>query len=485
MDPVLEFDIRVPPHGSRVRLRALHAQLRAAIVDGRLKPGLRLPSTRALARSLAVSRNAVVAAYELLLGEGYVVTRAGSGCYVCDVVRVPPARATTKREPAAAASPPAGRAPDLPRIAADFRLGVPDESCIRFDIWRRLAGRALRVMARQPTGYALSEGQPALREAIAHHVSFTRAMSCSADDVLVTAGAQQAFDLLARALVTHGKTVVAVENPGYPPAWAAFAAAGAKLVPVRVDREGLVVDELPPQTRIVYVTPSHQFPLGSVLSARRRAALLEFARAHRAVIVEDDYDGEFRYGGPPHDALKTIDRSDCVFFVGTFSKSLFPALRLGYVLPPPWAQAQLIERKKNADWHCNVLVQDTLAAFIGEGHLTRHIRKVRKVYAQHRSLVLDALQAHCADWLEPVPGTSGLHLAALATRRLDIEQLIENARHAGVGVYSLKQYTLGRRAPAGLLFGYGAIDGATIDAGMKRLQRVLSASGSSSRTPAR
>ncbi|HEY2928837.1 PLP-dependent aminotransferase family protein, partial [Piscinibacter sp.] len=403
--------------------------------------------------------------------------RPGGGSFVSDVARPASrsvaARRDVAREPRGAiggrASAPTARDP-----ARDFRLGVPDVSALDWAVWRRLSARALRAFARQPAGYAAAQGQPALREGIAHHVSFARAVSCGSDDVLVTAGAQQAFDLVARTLVKPGRTVVAVEAPGYPPARAAFAAAGATVVPVRVDAEGLVVDELPPQARIVYVTPAHQFPLGCVLSARRRAALIDFACAHRAAIVEDDYDGEFRFDGRPHDALKTIDRSEAVFFVGTFSKSLFPGLRLGYVVPPPWALEALIERKRQADSHCNVPAQDTLAAFIEQGHLARHVRRMRRVYASRRSLLQAALQTpELARWLEPVAGTSGLHLAALARSRRDVDALVADARRASVGVYSLDEYRHGLRAPHGLLFGYGAIGDAAIEDGMQRLRRVL------------
>ena len=476
MEPLLELDILLPPHGSRQLLQRLHTQLRAAIVDGRLKPGLRLPSTRAFAQTLHVSRNTVIAAYDLLTGQGYVLTRPGGGTFVSDVApasRGAAARRGPVRGSGAAGGGRASAQPPRDPIC-DFRLGVPDASAIDWPTWRRLSARALRAFARQPARYAAAQGQPALREAIADHVSFARAVSCGADDVLVTAGAQQAFDLVARVLVKPGVTVVAVEDPGYPPARAAFAAAGATVVPVRVDVEGLVVSELPTQARIVYVTPAHQFPLGCVLSAQRRATLLDFARTHRAAIVEDDYDGEFRFDGRPHDALKTIDRSEAVFFVGTFSKSLFPSLRLGYVVPPPWALDALIERKRQADSHCNVPAQDTLAAFIEQGHLARHVRRMRRVYASRRTLLQEALQTpEFARWLEPMAATSGLHLAALARSRADVDALLAAARQASVGVYTLDEYRYGERSPRGLLFGYGAIDDAAIQDGLQRLQRLL------------
>jgi GntR family transcriptional regulator/MocR family aminotransferase len=353
---------------------------------------------------------------------------------------------------------------------------VPDAGTLDWTTWRRLSARALRRLAGRAAAYASEQGQPALRAAIARHVSFARALSCDADDIVVVAGAQQGFDLIARALVKPASTVVAMEDPGYPPARAAFAAAGAKVVPVRVDAEGIVVDELPPQARIVYVTPAHQFPLGCVLSARRRAALLDFARSHKAAIVEDDYDGEFRYDGRPHDALKTIDRWDAVFFVGTFSKCLFPGLRLGYVVPPPWALGPLVQLKRLVDWHCNVPAQDTLADFIGQGHLARHVRRMRGIYAERRNLLIEALrEPELERRLDLVPGTSGLHLAALARQGLDIDAIIDHARRAGIGIYSIDEYRCGAASPRGLLFGYGAIESAAMKNGLGALRRLLPA----------
>jgi GntR family transcriptional regulator / MocR family aminotransferase len=464
MEPDLALALRLPPPGSRRLTHELRGQLRTAIVDGRLKGGVRLPSTRTLAAALGISRNSVMAAYRSLVDEGYIATRPAGGTHVADVARG--GRVPAARRPVAPAAP-------APAPACDFRLGVPDQRALDWATWRRLSSRALRRLARESAVYPPPNGQPALRQAIAQHLSFARAVSCDAGDVVVTSGAQQAFDLIARHVVTPGKTVVAVEDPGYPPAWAAFRAAGATLVPVRVDGEGLIVDEVPREARIVYVTPAHQFPLGAALSARRRAALLEFARAQRAFVVEDDYDGEFRYDGHPHDALKTIDRSDCVFLVGTFSKSLFPSLRLGYVVPPLRSLAALVELKRHADGHCNVAAQETLAAFAQEGHLAGHVRRVRKRYAARRRQLIEALEGPLAPWLERLPGTSGLHVAARLRMRTDVMALVDAARAAGVGVYPLHEYRFGARGAQALLFGYGAVDEAAMGAGLARLRRVL------------
>ncbi|HKE48362.1 MAG TPA: PLP-dependent aminotransferase family protein, partial [Rhodanobacteraceae bacterium] len=457
MGPVFEFPIQLPARDSRGLLRSLHGQLRAAILDGRLRPGLRLPSTRRLAGAYGVSRNTAVAAYDLLLSEGYVVSRRGSGAYVATALprtqaKAPPDESAHERRLAAHWRDPPGPfiTPLVPAPRFEFSLGIPDGTLFPFDIWRRLTSRALRAIAKARTTYSQPRGQLALREGIARHVSFARAVACVADDVVVTSGAQQAFDLIARILVTPGRTVVAVENPGYPPQRMAFLAAGAKLAPVRVDTEGLVVERLPRDARIVCVSPSHQFPLGCAMSARRRAALLDFAQARGAVVVEDDYDGEFRFGARPLDALQTLDRAECVFYVGTFSKSLFPAIRLGYIVAPPWAMRALIAAKRNADWHSGAIEQETLAAFIAEGHMARHVRRMRTVYAGRRNALLASLKRDFARWLEPIPSIAGLHLSAYAGASVDVAALVDAARRNDVGVTSLRSFYTGAPARQGI-----------------------------------
>jgi GntR family transcriptional regulator / MocR family aminotransferase len=288
--------------------------------------------------------------------------------------------------------------------------------------------------------------------------------------VIVTA---QAIDLIARILVVPGETTVAVEDPGYPPMRAAFAAAGACIANVPVDDEGLVVDRLPPNARAICVTPSHQFPLGVAMSLRRRAALLDFARARRAVVIEDDYDGEFRFGGKPLDALQTLDRAELVFYVGTFSKSLFPALRLGFLVAPPWARSALVAAKQLTDWHGPVLAQDTLAAFIAEGHLARHVRKMRAIYGERRAALLRSLARHCGDRLAPIPAVAGLHLAARLAGPLPAGTLVARAADAGIGVESLDRYAGRKAAVRGLAFGYGMIRSDEIDEAIRRLARAL------------
>jgi GntR family transcriptional regulator/MocR family aminotransferase len=480
MDPVLPFQITLPREGSRTLLRALHQQLRSAILDRRLQPGLRLPATRTLADAYGVSRNTAVAAYDLLLSEGYLVTRPRSGAYVADVL--PPSRhakAPVSPSPSERRLNAFWRDPPImlpgvvrPKVRFDFRLGIAEKRLFPFDIWRRLSGRSLRAFADEPSAYSSPRGRAELRDAIAKHISFARAVACSADDVFVTGGSQQAFDLLARILVTPGRTVVAIENPGYLAIRAAFTAAGARIAAVPVDNEGMIVDGLPADANVICVAPSHQFPLGSAMSMRRRAALLQFATARRAVIIEDDYDAEFRFSGRPLDALQTLDRHESVFYVGTFSKSLFPGIRLGFVVAPPWPRRALVAAKHLSDVHCSVLDQDTLAAFIAEGHMVRHVRKMRAIYARRLELLLTHLHRDFGRWLEPIPSVAGLHVAAFTKTSVDSDRIVQRAREREVGVYSLRPYYFEGPSRSGLVFGYGAIDEREIVEGLSRLRRV-------------
>jgi GntR family transcriptional regulator/MocR family aminotransferase len=301
----------------------------------------------------------------------------------------------------------------------------------------------------------------------------TRSVACRPDDVLVTSGAQQAFDLLARVLVTSNETVVAVEDPGYPPMRVAFAAAGAKLVPVGIDSEGLIVDELPRDVRIICVCPSHQFPLGVTMSARRRKALLEFARRREAVIIEDDYDGEFRYEGSSIEALRTAEAADVVFYVGTFSKCMLPSFRLGYLVAPQWAMRTLVAAKNCLDWHCSTPIQKGVAGFIAAGHLARHVRKMRQIYHLRRHFVLNFMKEHLGEWLEPIPSSYGMHIAATLRGSADLEDVAQALLRSKVNIHTLRRYYLGPQRSDGLIFGYGAADLQKLRDGLAALRRVL------------
>lgn len=496
MKTLFEVEIDPTAGGSREPAQAVYAQLKAAILDGRLKAGVRLPATRASKAPFGVSRNTVARVYERLSNEGFIVTRKGSGTYVSErpiavasATKTGSQRQTLSRmnefwlEPAVAKAmnfwhDPPERSVQFKTPPIDFRPALVDARLFPFDIFRKVSARQLRGLERKPASYRSPQGNQGnyyLRDAITKHIALTRSVVCQLDDVLVTAGAQQAFDILARTLVRPGKTVVAIEDPGYPPMRVAFAAAGATLVPVAVDDEGLVVEDLPADVNIICVCPSHQFPLGVAMSARRRKALVAFARASGAVIVEDDYDGEFRFEGGPLEALRTAEAADVVFYVGTFSKCMLSALRLGFVVAPDWAMATLVAAKNCMDWHCSTPIQIGVAEFIAEGHLTRHVRKMRGVYQERRQLLLSSLTGELKNWLTPVPSLYGMHVAALAHDDLDIEALGRILHRDNVKLHSLRRYYLGEAIQGGVVFGYGAVTIAEMTKGLSILAKRLSA----------
>ncbi|MGO9514690.1 MAG: PLP-dependent aminotransferase family protein [Steroidobacteraceae bacterium] len=488
MEPLLPLTLQLPDRGSRTLLHDLHRQLRSAILDGRLRAGLRLPSTRSFCAAYGVSRNTAVAAYDLLLSEGYLVARQGSGTQVALTLPKAPvtagaakARGARRRQLVAfwRSARGAETPGEHPEPRWSFRLGVPDAESFPADVWRRLSIRESRSMRMTEGLESDPQGRRALREAIARHVSFTRAVSCVPEDIIVTAGAQQAFDLLARILVTSGRTRVALEDPGYPPVRSAFQAAGGRLASIPVDHEGLVVERLPRSADIVCVTPSHQFPLGCVLSSRRRGELLEFAQARGAVILEDDYDGEFRFTDRPLDALQTLDRTESVFYVGTFSKSLLPTLRLGYIVAPPWARSALLAAKTVTDGACCGLTQGVVAALISGGHLARHVRKMQHIYHRRRQTLLDILHRDLSKWLEPLDSVAGLHVAARLKIPLSDQGIEAAALRQGVGVRALSAFSARRSSQCGLAFGYGAITDPEITEGLAVLHRVLSSASRS------
>ncbi|WP_425259560.1 PLP-dependent aminotransferase family protein [Rubrivivax sp. RP6-9] len=469
MEPVLPCPLTLADGRTGGLAKNLHRQLRAAILEGRLPDGFVLPSTRQLAQALQVGRNTVIAAYDLLVSQGHARTHPGAR----PVVIGP--RAAGDRGAARRATAPVRRDSDAriagqwrqpasrivhaaPLPARCFRTGVPEDRHFDHDTWRRLTARALRETARAPFNYGPPAGLPALREAVASHVAFARAVVCATDDVIVTSGAQQAFDLLARLLVTPGRTRVAVEDPGYPPMRAAFAAAGARLVPVPVDEAGLRVDRLPAGVKVICVTPSHQSPTGAVMSAARRSALLACAQSLGAVVVEDDYDGEFLFETHAQDALQTLDRGERVFYVGTFSKSLFPSLRKGFVVAPAWAREALIDIRRSTDSHSDTLTQASLAAFIAEGHLARHIRRMRSIYSQRRHALARSIEQQLGRWLEVTPGAAGLHLSARLREASSMQAVAQAAQMHLPGALPLSAYAIANRRMQGLCVGYGCVE---------------------------
>lgn len=452
----------------------IYRQLRDAILDGRLRAGERLPPTRELALRLAVSRNTVAVAYDRLTADGFLAGRVGAGTYVCGVL---PAQAKPRKAPSGAGPRPKAVWRSLPPPVAavarvpefDFRVGIPDAALFPLETWRRLLARELRDAAGF-AHYADPGGHPGLRAAIARHVGVSRSVRAGADDVLVTQGAQQALDLLCRVLLEPGDRV-AVEEPGYRLAKLLFASHGAEVVGVPVDGEGLDVAALPPRTRLVYVTPSHQFPLGTPMSLARRTALLAWAERADAVVVEDDYDSEFRFSDRPLEPLQSLDRGGRVAYVGSFSKTLLPMLRLGFLVAPASLRDALRHARQLSDWHGDLPAQAALARFVDEGLFARHIRRATKVYARRHERITATLDRVFADRLRLVPSAAGLHLCALAADGVDLEPIAARASRAGAAVQTLSDLCGGFPAQ-GLVLGYGSIPLDRIDDGLATLDRA-------------
>jgi GntR family transcriptional regulator / MocR family aminotransferase len=476
----------------------IYRALRGAILSGALPPHTRLSSTRSLAHETGVSRNTVVIAYEQLLAEGYIVGQLGSGTFVApeipDVAHtvVERTRVANAADDASAydCSAYATRArmapspvmrPPRPAIRYDFRYGLPDLEAFPFDIWRKLLARHIRATAAGPLMYGAPEGSLRLREVITGYLRRARGVQCDPDQVLIVNGSQQALDLIARTLIDPDDVVV-IENPNYLGAREVFLAAGARLAPGLVDEEGLNIDRLPPlarRARLIYVTPSHQFPTGAIMPLARRLALLAWAANHGSYVIEDDYDSEYRYEGRPIEAMQSLDRNGRVIYVGTLSKILFPALRLGYLVLPKALIEVFRTLKYLSDRHTASLQQDVVTEFVAQGHFERHLRRTRKRNAQRRVALLRALEREFGDAISVQGANAGLHLLAWFRNRApeDAEEIVARAEQAGVGVYPVTPFYLDRPPAAGLVLGYAALNASEIDAGITRLADHLRRTG--------
>ncbi|WP_019936759.1 PLP-dependent aminotransferase family protein [Bordetella sp. FB-8] len=471
--------------------RRIYDLLRSQMDDGTLAPGSRVLSTRALATELSVSRTTVTAVYEQLAAEGFLATAPGRAARVTGTLAAPlPVRPAASRQPAAALSWSAfgRRVADMKMPALlrdeparyDFLYGALASRDFPTLAWRR-AYQAALLCQQQCLSYIPSEGDPSLRRALQGYLRRARGIACDAEQILVVHGSQQAIDLCARLLLDTGDAF-AFENPGYLMARLCFEATGARLLPVPVDPHGIDTDRLPDdeQVRLAYVTPSHQFPLAGVLPIGRRLELLRWAQHRRAWIIEDDYDGEFRYGQRPIDALQSIDTQGRVIYIGTFSKALSPQLRLGYLVLPHALVPVFRQAKRLADRHAPALEQQALATLIGDGAYERHVRRMRRENERRRAALLEAVDRYLpAD--ARVHGTAaGLHvvlwLPFLDTR--DEAALAAAARGKGVGIYPVAplfaQPALhGAPRPAGFILGYASLTVAQIQEGVQLLAQAI------------
>lgn len=463
---------------------------RRAIAEGQLQPGQRVPSTRALASELKVSRLPIFSAYEQLHAEGYLETFTGAGTCVAATIPQAAADALRRKTRRGASTTPAR--PAARRMAARatamagppqmwletqgaFRVGVPALDRFPLRTWSRLIHRHARHADAEALAYGDPMGYLPLREAIADYLAVARAVRADASQVLITAGIQHGLQICAHALLDPGDEAW-VEEPCYAGTWQALATVGAVAIQVPVDRDGLDVAEglqRAPSARVAFITPSHQFPLGATLSAARRIELLQWAARAGSWIVEDDYDSEYRFDSKPIASLQGLDADARVIYMGTFSKVMFPALRLGYLVVPKDLLPGFRACRDAMDTCSPTLSQKALNDFIREGHFARHIRRMRGLYAARRTALLDAIAKHLPHTLQATGAEAGMQLSALLPDGTDDMAVSQHAAQIGVSVRPLSQCYGHAGARSGLIFGYGSVDERAIDAGVRSLKRVV------------
>ncbi|HEY9514107.1 MAG TPA: PLP-dependent aminotransferase family protein [Gemmatimonadaceae bacterium] len=467
--------------------RWLCIALRSAILDGRLRPGARLPATRDLAMQYGLSRGTIVSAFEQLKAEGYLQGNVGSGTYVNEILpddllhvaRKAGMQPPVQRHPRRRVSELARRAQPLPaydaRPARAFRANQPALDLFPTSLWAQIAARRVR---RASTSLLLgcdAMGYRPLREAVADYLITSRGVKCTADQVAIVSGVQEALDLVARLVLDPGDRVC-MENPGYVGAALVFEAIGAKVVAVGLDDEGMRLhDPRMRGARLAYVTPAHQFPLGVGMSLPRRLELLEWARESAALIFEDDYDSEYRYAGRPLPALQGLDRHGVVLFAGSFSKVLFPSLRLGYLVAPPDLVSYVAAAKSLSSRHAPLLEQAVLCDFITEGHFGRHIRRMRETYAERLAVLLECSRDRLGGLLEITGVEAGLQTVGWLCGGIDGRSAVAAAAARNVDVTPLSDYNRGRATREGLQLGFAAVDPREIRRGVQDLAAALEA----------
>ncbi|KAB8140828.1 PLP-dependent aminotransferase family protein [Chloroflexia bacterium SDU3-3] len=461
-DEALELLLTLDRAAAEPLWRQMYWQIRERIHQGGLRAGERVPSSRALATSLGVSRNLVLAAYDQLLAEGYLESRPQSGMRVAPGLLHP-------APPAPPAPPPA---PPAPPGLVDFRAGTPALELIPRATWGRLFQAICRDQGAAPWGYGPPEGHLAVRQSLCGYLGRTRGVRCHPDQIIMTTGAAQAFAIAGELCIRPGDTVLA-EDPMAVDIQRRYAALGAQLWPAAVDEHGITLAGLPAtlRPRLVHVTPSHQFPLGGVLPIARRLALVQLAQERGSLIIEDDYDSEIRYHGAPVPALQGL-APEQVIYIGTLSKILAPALRLGYMIVPPALVAAARQAKWQTDLHSPALDHLVLAQFIDQGHLDRHIRVVKQAYRRRRDALLAALEAHFPGQHRVWGASTGIHVAvAWPGRHFDAVWLAGQAAQ-GLRLHPVAQHAIASDHRDKLIFGYGHLSEPQIAEGVARLTRL-------------
>jgi GntR family transcriptional regulator/MocR family aminotransferase len=451
----------------------LYASIRSAILAGGLVAGTRLPSTRALASGIGVSRNTAEEAFARLAQEGYLERRVGDGTYVAALERAPRARRSSisQRDLSARGRLVARESACVePAHVLPFNAGSADVRSFPYDTWHRLLVRRSRQSPTALLGYGDPAGYPPLREAVAAYLNASRGVRCSPEQVIILTSSQQAIDLTARLLLDPGDPVF-VEEPGYPGARAAFRAAGAELVPVPVDDAGLRVDAMRGEAKLAYVTPSNQYPLAVTLSLERRLALLQWARECGGFIVEDDYNSEFRYDGRPVAAIQGLADDARVIYLGTFTKTMFPSIRVAYAVVPPALASVFARARAQVDGHTNVLTQAVLADFVAEGHFGAHLRRMRHVYRGRRDALLDELHRRLGARVTFTAPEGGFHVVLSMAK--DDRELVRRGAEAGLDLVPISRTYLAASPAPGLLLGYTALTLREIRDGVRALARLL------------
>lgn len=494
----MDFTIALDNHSILPLHRQLYEELRRLILSGKLPPGRRLPSTRGMAKSLGISRATVTQSYEQLLSEGYLQTIRGSGTFVCsqlpdDLLATPLTDANTaiSTQPLVQLSSYgynllntdylALNNPELlnKKALINFQYGAPSLNETLLKQWRQLLSRYCRITNQAMFNYASDpRGYLPLREAISSYLIQSRAVECEADQVIIVSGSQQALELVTRILIEQGDEV-AIENPSYLDAQRIFLSNGAKLLPIPVDESGIIVEKLSDygatKIKLIYVTPSHQFPTGAVISLSRRLELLAWATQTGAMIIEDDYDSEFRYIGRPIPALQGLDRGK-VIYIGTFSKVLFPALRIGYLVVPKELVSVLTYAKRLTDRHSPMLEQQVLTDFINEGYLERHIRRMRKLYDQRRQALMQALNKYFGEQVTILGENAGLHLMVRLHTNFSDQEVVNKAAVKGVKLVTAQRYYLKDALKCEFVLGYSNLSEEEIIEGVLRLSQALAIS---------